>query len=130
MNMMHDCDVGPDGARLVITRRSFVTGMLIVAAAPAAMAKAWSAECLTEIKNNLAEGVAFLPREFHTTTVTALGTVVIGGYRTGALTSLQPSYGETWRNAPSLPKPRYKHAALAYNGGILVIGGLSSTGSP
>lgn len=113
-----------------VTRRSFVAGMVIVLAAPAAIIGARGDVAPHERNSAPTRDVALLHREFATTTETALGTVVAGGFRNAALSSVQIFDGHSWRIAPPMLSPRYRHAAVAFGGGVLVIGGLSATGNP
>jgi hypothetical protein len=133
--MTHESEMSVFSSRsspLLVTRRAFVTGALMTAAAPAAMAKlvatgGSSSEAITE--SVAGADVTPLVRQFHTTTESGLGTVVAGGFRFGPLSAVQIYDGQRWRNAPSMLRPRYQHAAVAFGQGILVMGGLTVGGA-
>lgn len=126
--MTQDCEVAERSSPLLVTRRAVITGALMAAAAPAAMARMLSAERSAAVTGAV-DGVSPLVRQFHTTTETGMGTVAAGGYRFGPLSAVQIYDGQKWHDAPPMLRPRYQHVAVPYGQGVLVMGGLSIGGS-
>jgi hypothetical protein len=113
-------------SRLLLSRRTMVASMAATAVAPFVTLEQQAARASVKT----AAPAEPLAREFHTTTETAFGTVVAGGRRHGALASVQVLSGGKWQDAAPLTTPRYMHAAIAWNGGVIVAGGLSVAGMP
>ncbi|EDQ84363.1 uncharacterized protein MONBRDRAFT_30352 [Monosiga brevicollis MX1] len=60
------------------------------------------------------------------TPITATTACVIGGYdSTTNLSSVRCTDGQTWRDGPSLPHPRWRAAAVTHNDRIVLLGGLT-----
>jgi len=115
----------PPQEGLLVSRRTVLAGMTAAVTAPYVLTELFAPQ-----HARAAEVMAVEPlqREFHSTTVTPFGTVVAGGYQHGALASTQVFDGREWSAAPPMSVARYKHAAVAWRGGVLVVGGLSSRG--
>lgn len=124
----NELPLGLDPPQL-ISRRTVLKGALI-AAASTAMARAYgeSPRGRAPIGARSRGRSSMLQRERHTTTETVFGRMIAGGYCLGALSSVQIFDGTNWFDAPPLLLPRCDHAAVAYPDGLLVMGGLSSTG--
>lgn len=114
----------------LITRRAVIAGIFSTLAVPTILAKAYAQQQPRPTPARPVKTVKPLPREHHTTTETPQGSLVVGGYYLGALSTVHLFDGSKWHNAPPMLTPRYKHVAVPYGNGVLVIGGLSSSGQP
>ena len=114
------------------TRRTFLTGMIAAFAMPFAIADARAGNSNAPHSTAPANASASqrIARAHHTTTGSALGTVVAGGHYFGALSSVEIFDGSKWREASPLRTPRYHHTAVPYGAGVLVVGGLSASDQP
>src|SRR2546430_13589547 len=123
-------DAGDQLATLIISRRAFLTGLVTAIAVPALVGDACAGRALPPAAADAAQRrVRTLPRIHHTTTETAMGTMVVGGYHNGALASAHIFDGQAWHDAPPMLTARYQHAAVPYGNGLIVAGGVSAAGN-